>query len=96
MQAVFVALSLTRMFLIFKVNKDQRRTLHCNTVTLFVRSEIFGQIFTPEKIFTQPTDFNQLDHERRFKFVFSGLFISTAIYALAALSLNNWLSEGQG
>ena len=75
LQGVLVALSLTRMFLIFKVNKKQEKnSLNC----------------------IQPTEFNQLDHERRFKLVFFCLLTGNTIFSLAALSLNNLLAEGQG
>ena len=45
---------------------------------------------------TQPTEFNQLDHERRFKLVFFCLLTGNTIFSLAALTLNNLLAEGQG
>ena len=43
----------------------------------------------------QPTEFTQLDHERRFQQIFFGLLTSTTIYSLAVMSLNNLVAEGQ-
>ena len=39
--------------------------------------------------FIQPTKFNQLNHERRFKLVFFGLLAGTSIYTFAVLGLLN-------
>ena len=39
--------------------------------------------------FIQPTKFNQLNHERRFKLVFFGLLTGTSIYTFAVLGLLN-------
>ena len=69
LQAVLVALSLTRIFLILKVSKCQGR----NSMAAFI----------------QPTKFNQLNHERRFKLVFFGLLAGTSIYTFAVLGLLN-------
>ena len=68
-QAVLVALSLTRIFLILKVSKSQGRK--------------------SPAAFIQPTKFNQLNHERRFKLVFFGLLAGTSIYTFAVLGLLN-------
>ena len=43
----------------------------------------------------QPTEFTQLDHERRFQQIFFGLLTSTTIYSLAILTINNLVAEGQ-
>ena len=42
----------------------------------------------------QPTEFNQLDHERKFKLVLGGLFTATTIYSLSVLSFTRWLAAG--
>ena len=42
----------------------------------------------------QPTEFTQLDHERRFQQIFFGLLTATTIYSLAVMSLNNLFAEG--
>lgn len=44
--------------------------------------------------FLQPTEFNQLDHERHFKLVFLKLFLATLSYALSALTLSHLTGEG--
>ena len=45
--------------------------------------------------FIQPTEFNQLDHERHFKLVFQKLFLATLSYALSALTLSHLTGEGK-
>ena len=45
--------------------------------------------------FIQPTEFNQLDHERHFKLVFLKLFLATLSYALSALTLSHLTGEGK-
>ena len=42
----------------------------------------------------QPTEFNQLDHERKFKRVLGGIFTATLIYILSALALTHLLGAG--
>ena len=45
--------------------------------------------------FLQPTEFNQLDHERHFKLVFLKLFLATLSYATSALTLSHLTGEGE-
>ena len=45
-------------------------------------------------MFFQPAEFNQLDHERRFKQVFFGILSGSTVYTLAVLSLNTLVSLG--
>ena len=45
--------------------------------------------------FIQPTEFNQLDHERHFKLVSMKLFLATLSYALSALTLSHFTGEGK-
>ena len=42
----------------------------------------------------QPTEFTQLDHERRFKKVLAALLTGTSIYSLAVLTFTHWIAAG--
>ena len=77
-QLSFISLSITRMVLIFKVG---------NVFLLFkaMNQNIF--LF-------QPTEFNQLNHERRFKKVLAALLSGTSIYSLAVLTFTHWIAAG--
>ena len=44
--------------------------------------------------FIQPIEFNQLDHEKRFKFVFKGLLIVITVYVASFCAMLNFLEPG--
>ena len=44
--------------------------------------------------FIQPIQFNQLDHERRFKFIFKSLLIAISVYVASCSVLLNFLEPG--
>ena len=52
-----------------------------------------GKNFIKGCIF-QPTEFNQLDHEKRFKLVLAALLGGTTVYSLTVIGFTHWVSAG--
>ena len=77
-QGALIALSVARIFLILKVNKR---------LVLEVRVRN-----SPEC--PQPTDFNQLDHERHFKRVLCAIFTAITVYVLSVLGFTHSVETG--
>ena len=77
-QCSFISLSVTRMVLIFKVG------------TFFL---IFKAMDEKVSLF-QPTEFNQLEHEKRFKLVFKGLMIVITLCVGLFFVLLHFLEPG--
>ena len=86
-QGTLVALNITRIFLMLKVNFN---------LNIWSRARnSFKDTMIDRHSFLQPTEFNQLDHERHFKLVFQKLFLATLSYALSALTLSHLTGEGK-
>ena len=77
-QCSFISLSITRMVLIFKVD------------TFFL---VFKAMDEKISLF-QPTEFNQLEHEKRFKLVFKGLMIVITLCVGLFFVLLHFLEPG--
>ena len=62
-------------------------------IFLILKVKKAGKDFIKVCIF-QPTEFNQLDHEKRFKLVLAVLLGGTTVYSLTVISFTHWVAVG--